>query len=421
MTHHVDWLYVSDIFGNPSEIVNEARTAALLLAAGLPQFSDITQQACPALSYEPCSMDSSGAVTEWVLLDDDITAAPWYDASSPASSEGFGFYIEEWTGIDGAHHTREVSPRGSGFGGATFGPQTSRQRVMAFNLLAVGETERGLNHLFRWLESTLLRTCTTDGTATIWLREFCPEGTTVGDLEEGLCSSGEVVLIDGPTWVDLSIEGAGRHVRRLSFTLAAGDPCLRRPPGPATTGTSVYADAPAMPDAVVTPCGHYAGTSLQVTHALAPPSYGTVSAIVTISSPKETTAATDHSVPSLRIFALLDFAGSGVADPCGQPRTGYIILSGLPGGYQAVVDCGDASIMVRDLYGDANWVNGAQYIQPAAIWDDSHVGKRTINVGQCAGAFLVVEPVFPTEVSIDGFSTEWSVDIQSVERFGCGA
>lgn len=418
MTHHVDWLYVSDIFGNPSEIVNEARTAAILSDAALAVFSDVTTQSCPALHYAPCSMDASGAVTEWVLIDHDITAAPWYDGS-PASAEGFGFYVEEWTGIDGAHHAREVIPRGSGYGGANFGPQVSRERVMALNLLAVGRTERGLNHLFRWLETTLLRSCSADGTGTIWLREFCPEGTTDGDLEEGLCSSGQVALIAGPEWVDLSIEGAGRFVRRLTFTLAAGDPCLRRVPGAAVESTCVRADAPAIPDATITPCAHYEGTSLQVIEPLDIPAYGYGSAIVTITSPKETTAASDPAVPSLRIFALLDVAGTGVAEPCWQQRSGYIILSGLPGGYEAVIDCGDASIMVRDLYGSAEWFDGAQYIQPAAIWDESHVGRRTINISQCAGAFLVVEPAFPGEVSIDGLSTTWTVAVQSSSRFGC--
>ena len=44
------------------------------------------------------------------------SVAPWYSALYPESADAYGFWIEEWTGLDDAHIIRPVTTVGQGAG-----------------------------------------------------------------------------------------------------------------------------------------------------------------------------------------------------------------------------------------------------------------------------------------------------------------
>lgn len=427
MTYHAGFLYMADGFGNPVELINEARTANILMEQGASSTPELLHVepffGCEALGYEPCAMDANGAVTEWTLLDLDLLAAPWV-SQSPASQEGYGFAITEWTGLDGAHHSRAVIPRG--MGGARFGPQTDTHRTMSLNILVHGSTERGLNHLFRWLETSFTSACRCE-TSSLWLREFCPVGTTEGDLEEGLIRVDDVVLLQGPQWIEPPWEGGGCYLRALNIILGVGDPCMYRVPS-AAAETAVTTGTP--PDAVgadIVPagCDTFRSTGHRVTATVEPPVVGLVSPIVTLSSSLEVNGATRKVLPAIRIFGLLDDANDDAVLPCLQRRSGMIVVDNLPSGYEIVVDTATGAAQVRDLYGDRIWIDGGLYIQPSVDYDPTFEGSRAISFGWCAGAFVVVEPAqvgpaaSPLGVASADLVDGWDVTIQLVSRVGC--
>lgn len=428
-TYHAGFLYMSDGFGNPVEVINEARTAEILLTQGAanPNLSDVEEFAgCVGLGYKPCTMDSAGAVTEWQILDLDLDAAPWY-GDSQASHEAWGFYIDEWTGIDGGHGTRTVMPRGGAPGGARFGPQSYRHRVMSLNIICFGSSDRGLTHLFRWLESTLTTSCSCESSS-LWLREFCPVGTTEGDLEEGLLRADDVVLLEGPTWVqDQPMEDNGCFIRKLNVVLAVGNPCLYRVPAASATTAVTTGTPPASIDGTTytAGCDIFASTGHRVTATVLSPETGLVSPIVTLSSSLEVNGTTRKLLPAIRIFGLADPAIIGSVKPCVQPRTGMMVVDDLPAGYEMVIDMSTGAAQVRDKYGDKEWTDGGAYIQPAVDYDATFEGVRTISFGQCASAFVVVEPAWigPSASPLGTLSADlvsaWSVTLQLVTRAGC--
>lgn len=428
MTYHAGFLYMSDGFGNPVEIINEARTAHILRTSSgaMPRFSDVDEFfGCEGLGYKPCTMNAVGAVTEWQILDLDLDEAPWY-GDSQASHEGYGFAITEWTGLDGAHHTRSVIPRGSAPGGSAFGPQSARHRVMSINLLAHGSTERGLTHLFRWLESILTTSCACDVSA-LWLREFCPAGTTEGDLEEGLLRADQVVLLEGPTWIDAPVEDSGCYLRALNVVLGVGNPCLYRVPANAVETAVTVGVPPVSPNAsvVTAGCDIFKSTGHRVTTFVQPPETGLVSPLVTLASTLQTNGATRKVLPAVRIFGLVDPSIDGTVLPCTQPRVGMIVVDGLPAGYEIVIDGATGAAQARDMYGDQRWLDGGAFIQLAVNYDESFEGSRAISFGMCNGAYVVVEPaqVGPTATPLGVTSADlvsgWDVTVQLASRVGC--
>lgn len=173
-------------------------------------------------------LDTRTAVQEWVQYDftSGVDPAPWYDGTA-ISSEALGLWVEEWTGLDGAHHTRTQAKRGARPGGASFGPLSHNARVMKVNMLLFASTDRGMRHLFRWFESWLMNACDLRDTTNLWVREVCPASVTTPT--EGLAQLRGVVLVEGPTEETAPIDTARLVVKRISFTLAAGDPCIYGP------------------------------------------------------------------------------------------------------------------------------------------------------------------------------------------------
>ena len=429
MSYHQGFLYLSDFFGNPVEIVNEYRTKVNIqraLFAGVQRFGQPDfRQGCAYLNFEPCTMASNGAVTAWQPLNTAVNAAPWWStAAGDDASEAYGFFVEEWTGLDGGHHGRTITPRGSYPGGGLPGWQTSRERVMAINLIAVGSSERALNHLFRWLESTLLTSCSPQETFTLWLREHCPVGVTDAELGDGLVYANDTVLVAGPTWVDPPVEDAGCYLRRLTFTLAAGDPCLHRIPGTTTTSSATHSAVGATSPALPANCSLFEGSTMRDSIAITAPPFGSASAIVRIYS----TAAWGSGgtvrkyLPALRIVGFADRDSVGSLLPCTLPRIGLITLDGIPSGYDVYVDCSTGKVTMRDSFQDRSWFDGSGFLQSNADYDDSFIGPRRIALSGCNNGYVMIEPALVGTTSLYApgeYVASWTTEMTPTSKYGC--
>lgn len=372
--------------------------------------------------------NSMGGNTGWQLLDTNISGAPWYVTGNTASTEGYGFYIEEWTGLDGVHHARSITPYGPGRGGATFGRQTSAHRTMAINVLLVGASNRGLNHLFRWLESTLLSSCACENPS-LWFREYCPD---VSSLTDGLARADDVALVGPVQWESPPLEDAGCFVRRASFVLASGSPCLFREPTTGTSFTSTYASwnsvvnpgtAALVTDNLV-PLTTWNSTNTCASTVLASPAYGSVAPYITITSPLENNATgLPKYVPDLRIIGLvnpMDVAPTSFGEMFVQ---GAFVLTGIEAGMEVIVDLASATIKMRRPHDDLNYYDGSRLIGTRPVWSPSFVGpdsvlRRWFSFESCDEPIVVVEPNAYSDGATTWVST-WTVTIGSQERFGC--
>jgi len=372
--------------------------------------------------------NSMGGNTGWQLLDTNISGAPWYVTGNTASTEGYGFYIEERTGLDGVHHARSITPYGPGRGGATFGRQTSAHRTMAINVLLVGASNRGLNHLFRWLESTLLSSCACENPS-LWFREYCPD---VSSLTDGLARADDVALVGPVQWESPPLEDAGCFVRRASFVLASGSPCLFREPTTGTSFTSTYASwnsvvnpgtAALVTDNLV-PLTTWNSTNTCASTVLASPAYGSVAPYITITSPLENNATgLPKYVPDLRIIGLvnpMDVAPTSFGEMFVQ---GAFVLTGIEAGMEVIVDLASATIKMRRPHDDLNYYDGSRLIGTRPVWSPSFVGpdsvlRRWFSFESCDEPIVVVEPNAYSDGATTWVST-WTVTIGSQERFGC--
>lgn len=432
MSYHQGFLYLSDGFGNPVEVINEARTAAGLAAAGGYGFHDVLADAgCSGLHYNPCTMASDGTVTSWTTLSTATTAAPWYVAGVPASAEAFGFHIEEWTGLDGGVHSRAVTPGGNSRGGAYFGPQTSAHRVMAFNVLLLGSTDRGLNHLFRWLETTLLDCCGCSKPS-MWVREYCP-GAPDLDPTDGLARLDGVALLAGPEWEAPPVEDGGCRIRRASFTLGAQSPCFFREPSTVVTQVSLKSAITATTTDAPADQVKWIGTSPQAVGVFTGPAYGNVSPIVTISSPYEA----GKFLPVLRVVGYANPAGLTTPRIVEMPVVGAMVLGsasgvGIPAGEEVVIDFGARTVKRRNPFTSLEWSDGSDlvrlgtYLDGSAVNDDyisfsgsTSLYRRWISFG-CDDGVTVVEPnITPSSSTLSTYATTWTTVIKSSVRFGC--
>ncbi len=413
MSHHTGMLYLEDGYGNPVEVVNPYRTASAAAAAcsTVSISGDVD-----VFALHPCTMASDGSVAEWAVVDPDRTAAPWYDGSA-ASLEAVGLFITDWTGLDGAHHRRALSDRGLILGGGTWGRQWSASRTMAVNVALIGLSARGLNHLFRWLESTLLASCDPCETGTIWTFERPPDSPAAADLEAALVRIPQVGLVEGPTWVEADLSAAdGAVVRVASFTLAAGDPCLRHLSS--LTSSAAYGRPTAGTGSSPAGCAQFVGAAGTLQFTMEAPAYGWAAPIITIAHGFE---AAGSYVPAMRISGFADPADSGLVRPCSQTMTGFIVLDGVQSGDEVVVDCGSLDVRYRNRYTGEPWQDGSRYIAVDHSLYGSGARRRIATVG-CSTTHVIVEPAISNLHSLVGGITaaeSWSITAQTIVRVGC--
>lgn len=216
----VNFLYFDDGI-NTHEIINGARTLEHLRNSSQSCGSiQVVNDDCPVLYLDPCDY----APITFTTPDDPTNPAPWWDgvAGSP-TSKAYGFLIDEWTGLDGAHMSRDATPVRRK--GSVFGSLGQAHRVWKMNVSLFAADQVALEALFRWLEDALISCCQTGVTA--WVRTVCPEGY---DDDEGLVHVVDLQILEGLQWEGEAVNDLSCKVRRVSFTLGVGDPCLYRPP-----------------------------------------------------------------------------------------------------------------------------------------------------------------------------------------------
>lgn len=375
------------------------------------------------------SLDST---TGWQLIDTMISGAPWYVMGNAASAEGCGFYIEEWTGLDGVHHSRSITPYGPGRGGGTIGRQTSSLRTMAINVLLVGQSNRGLNHLFRWLESTLLSACSCDNPS-MWFREYCPD---VNSLNDGLARADDVALIGPVQWESPPLEDAGCFVRRASFVLAAGNPCLFREPTSGTSFTSTYASWTTVSNEIVpgdlttvkdlVPLTVWNSTNCCASVTLPVPAFGTTAPYISISSPLELdNTGQPKYLPNLRVVGLLNPMGTSSSSFGEMFIKGAFVLTGIEAGMEVLIDMASATIKMRRPHKDLSWVDGSRLIGVSPNFylrfsASNATYQRWFSFDPCDEPVVIVEPnEYYSSLTGKQYVSQWRTTIASHDRFGC--
>lgn len=354
----------------------------------------------------------------WTTADFSSTASPWYNANIPESAEAHGFLVEEWTGLDGAHHRRASTPTGQNRGGAYYGPQSHDARVMKLNVLLHGSTERGLTYLFHWLENRLLNCCdSTCGTRQMWYRQFCPPSPATAP-EDGLVRLERLALAEGPTWEQPPLPDSACYLRRVSFTLTAGDPCGYREPAAVGYGVSVTSGV--LTTNVLTSCATFEGDARQTRadFSAAAVAYGAMAPIVYIASSSESTAGVRRGLPVLRIAGYADPNNTGLA--CSAIFLGELILEGYAtSGLEIMADLVQRRVLVRGI-GSTAWEDGSRLIGPAL----RSGAPRWWSFGGCDSGFVVVEPAFTgletNRVSSSSLQVStWTTRIEAGARIGC--
>lgn len=445
-TYFQQALYVSDAWGNPSEVINGSRTAARLASigsCGQGRYANMLDDfGCEALSYGPCGtvepLVDQGNGYGWLPLAYGQTESPWYDNSAD-SINAYGFTILEWTGLDYAHTQRAVVQRGGRPGGARFGMSVAKHRVMKVNVLLHGANDRALDFLFNWLADAL-GSCCSCSEPTMWTRIVNPYLSTVPtseELERGWVKMRDVVLLEGPTWEAQPTPNSGSVMRAASFTIAAGDPCFYEvvPLGEDSEMSSMATTAHAPSTSTLeSACNTFLNSASHASLAVVLPqrAYGTVSPHIFITSPGATRSnGTRKSLPDLRITGYFDpnatyDPASALPDPdrCGLMKIGELILSGNgTSGLDIQIDMAAQEIRYREPGEIGDWHDGSWMIgRPTAG------RRRWWGVPRCPGqGLLVVEPAYAglmngADYTLYGVSdaiTAWTVQFRAFHRYGC--
>jgi len=476
--YHQGQLWFVDSTGTPYEIFNHARTAAYMANAedaGCGRFRDILPfGGCQAYQWELASgslvlqenydllefenndyvvAEDSLPVLSWYLANYQTpkNEAPWYSATFPESEEALGFWIEEWTGLDSSHVRRAAQQLGRRPGGAALGLLSSTERVMRFNVLLVGTSEIGLSYLFRWLDAALMSVCEPCKLNTALLRRYCPdlekmaiasetpEGLTTEDddplanqgaipivpieaLEASLARLKRVALVEGLTWEEPPVERAGCWLRRVSFTLAAGDPCMYSEDFVIAENLSIdllacTSAAGGTFNAAATPCRpacEQLPSDCRIVYPYTPVAVGTTAPRITIRNDSST-----GTVPPLAIKAYRGHPVGGSV--CGLDLLGEMRLYPIPPDSEIVFDAAQRFITFQDAT-LADPVPGWAFVEA----NDPGV-TRFFNFA-CGESTLVIEVddrCYNVSGSIwtDGLSSfiaiNPSIDFVVVERMGC--
>jgi hypothetical protein len=259
-TFHHGWLFLDEPNGFNHELFNHARTAAYLQSSpvlGCGQvYGVLDDGGCPAYRWVPPNTLSSDILTDSVgnlLTDEDGNIligvdnqsvsgwyeqtytnpiddlAPWYNPAFPESGEALGFWVTEWTGLDSGHIQRELTQVGNYGGGGVFGAMGNNAREMGFEVILIGESERALDYLYRWLDATLASVCATCATSAIYLRRYCTDTSTPDGLISSTWNltvgagnaniSGAAVYLGGLFYLnDLDSDGVDRSAALAAIT-----------------------------------------------------------------------------------------------------------------------------------------------------------------------------------------------------------
>lgn len=405
MSHHAGWLYYLDNDGSYCEVINHQRLIGALGAQSLCGSGvQVLEQDCRwengvlPFALDPCDLTSqlTFSATTWPG-----NPAPWWDGvPGSVSSQSYGFWIEEWTGLDGGHIKRSVAERAGRRGGANFGPLTSTHRVWKMNVLLVGENGAALEDLFRWLETTLMQCCDPCGGSDMLIRTTCPPD---GQPSFGLYTVRGVGLLEGLTWETPPIERQACTLRRVSFTIGVSDPCLYS----CATSCAEEETLPGSMDCV--PFGIWSGCDVEcgdmedyrICCPVPAATRGTVSPVVTILNDSPNTG------PPMRIYGMIDPLGIG-CDPCSLPVCQDIITTRLPAGATLKIDSATRKVLFASPDTAGNFVDGTPFLLPAA-----GTAPQFLQLS-CDEGWVAVEPA-----ALCGDTSGLRISVDIVNRTGC--
>lgn len=202
---------------NGQEIVNVARTAELARALGVSS----VRLAPASVSWVKASLGGTGY--------DDITDAPWYDASYPASGEFIGVIPLSFTGLDDSGRDASVTEYLTD--GGSLGRSRNTTSDFVAELMLVGSTDRGVQFGRRWLVNALGNTGKAILCAGAELRYFPFEGASAQDIVHRR----DVAVSKGMT-TTRKRNTACSVAWTVTVTLAAGDPYEYGPARPRCSG-----------------------------------------------------------------------------------------------------------------------------------------------------------------------------------------
>jgi hypothetical protein len=386
------WLYQQGPDGTAYEIINHARTLAYLRNVGLPGgilVCDINDEECATYAYQPpCGQDAP----DWeplAFVDPETDDAPWYSVDFPESADALGFIIQDWTGLGNGHVSRSVSPKGGLGGGGQLGVISNSERTMSFDVLLHGRSEEAVQYLFDWLASTLSGACATCATDSYLIRRSCG---SVNDLWAGVAKLNQVGLIAGPDWEVEIINFKKCYLRRATFVLAAGDPCMY------LQGTDVTQDDSATVATCLAsldlglernPCRPTcleitAGTDCRDSYFYDVPA-GAVNVAPVLTF---TNTETEYTIPC-RAICYYDPLGveasPGVSDPCGLQILGELYVRSLRSGSTLVWDVAARDVLYHD-YTTGGFAPGWAYVDP------NDPPERRWFALPCGQIIIVIEP-----------------------------
>jgi hypothetical protein len=311
--------------------------------------------------------------------------APWYNSRFPESGQFLGFHIEEWTGLDDRHVSRNVERTGRPGGGGTLGVLGAAERVMKLNVVLIGQSERAVEYGYRWLATTLENVCSTCSTDSVFIRRFCPS-YGLEDLWNGVVELREVGLVEAPQWETDFGKSETCYVRRMSFTLAAGDPCMYMP------GTSETIDSNATVSTCLSALALGAGkqdcrpscnelpSACRSVFTFEVNPLGAAAPVLTLTNDD------DDAVIPLRILCYADPVGVGVSpNPCGLPLLGELYTRPLPPWSTLVWDVAGRRVRYKD-HSTGVLDSGWAYIDP-----NDPPNSRFFAL-PCGTAHVVIEP-----------------------------
>jgi hypothetical protein len=228
VTGHQGWLCLGG-----AEIVNQERVSTYAQTLG-----------CGGATIKDC--DSCGPQMAVALEDpngvytDPVTdEAPWYSATEPDSADFAGFYALDVSELAPGRIVRTMTPRATGRG-VFLGPETWEAPQVVVTGVLLGKTPCAVAYGFRWLTMSLRGSACADGCdgEDLSYLNCCPTwadgGDPVDEIEPHLRMLKGVKVIASPRITQKFGDSCACHesasMLQVTFTLAATEPCVFRPP-----------------------------------------------------------------------------------------------------------------------------------------------------------------------------------------------
>jgi hypothetical protein len=344
-----------------------------VVKGGSPQTSITVVQACG--SFLPMTFSTPTA-----------DLAPWYNSGYPQSADALGFAVEDWTGLDDGHITRTSTAWGGYSGGSVLGAIAAAGRTMKINLFLFGRSEAAVEYLFRWLAATLTGVCSSCATDSLMVRRYC--GST-GNPWDGVAEMRNVGLVEGLKWeAEINTDGSC-YVRRASFALMSGDPCMysndTAVPSdgsdltPASLASCFTTTPPKPTRAICRPACSEVKSPCRLTRAFTVNPMAAMAPIVTW-----TNTMTQYSYP-FRAIAYADPALVGPGNPCGLPILGEVYIRPIPPSAAVRWDVVGRRIEYKDET-TGGWASGGSMIDP------NDPPEQRFFALPCGKGYIVMEP-----------------------------